>query len=164
MKTLTSIILTSLLALNLIFSGCGEKKDETTQTKKDEKTTTQNQTQQQTQQSQTTTAPKIGMIWNQVEKKNEALGQIVQGGKAEHFDEPIAEVITLLKTLPAKSTGLDPAKQELLKTKITQLEAMGKAMDELHHSKKVSEVKKEYEKFTQNINVIKTIYPQESFN
>ncbi len=163
MKTLTSIILTSLLALNLIFSGCGEKKDETTQTKKDEKTTTQ--TPQQTQQTQTTvTAPKIGMIWNQVEKKNEALGQIVQGGKAEHFDEPIAEVITLLKTLPAKSTGLDPAKQELLKTKITQLEAMGKAMDELHHSRKVSEVKKEYEKFTQNIKDIKTIYPQESFN
>ncbi|MDQ3019042.1 MAG: hypothetical protein M3R36_00480 [Bacteroidota bacterium] len=161
MKTVTSITLISLLALNFIFSACGDKKDETTQTKKEDKTTTQTPTQQ----TQTTvTAPKIGVIWNQVEKKNEALGQIIQEGKAGHFDEPIAEVINLLKTLPAKSTGLDQSKQELLKTKISELEKIGKTMDELHHSKKEPEVKKEYEKFTQNINDIKSIYPQESFN
>jgi len=161
MKTLTSISLISLLALNFIFSGCGDKKDETTTTKKEDKTTTQTQTQQ----TQTTvTAPKIGMIWNQVEKKNEVLGQIIQGGKASHLDEPIAEVINLLKTLPAKSTGLEQSKQEMLKTKISELETMGKDMDEYQHSKKASEVKKEYEKFTQNIKDIKNIYPQESFN
>ncbi|MEO8447763.1 MAG: hypothetical protein ABI528_09725 [bacterium] len=159
MKTLTSITLISLLALSFLFSACGEKKDETVQTKKEDKTTTQ------TQQTQTTvTAPKIGMIWNQVEKKNEALGQIIQEGKAVHFDEPIAEVINLLKTLPAKSTGLDQSKQEMLKKKISELETMGKDMDEYQHSKKASEVKKEYEKFTQNIKDIKNIYPQESFN
>lgn len=161
MKTLTSVSLISFIALNFIFTGCGEKKDETTQTKKEDKTTTQTQTQQ----TQTTvTVPKIGMIWNQVEKKNEALGQIVQGGKASHFDEPIAEVINLLKTLPAKSTRLEQSKQELLKTKISELETTGKTMDELHHSKKAVDVKKEYEKFTQNIKDIKNIYPQESFN
>ncbi|MDZ4713713.1 MAG: hypothetical protein SGI89_15505 [bacterium] len=161
MKTLTSITLISLLALSFIISACGEKKDETVQTKKEDKTTAPTQTQQ----TQTTvTAPKIGMIWNQVEKKNEALGQIIQGGKAHHFDEPIAEVINLLKTLPAKSTGLDQSKQELLKTKISELEMTGRTMDEFQHSKKAPEVKKEYEKFTQNIKDIKNIYPQESFN
>lgn len=160
MKTLTTSMLVFFMALNFVFSGCGEKKVETTQTKKEDKTTTQNQTQQ----TQTTvTAPKIGMIWNQVEKKNEALGQLIQGGKAIHFDEPIAEVINLLKTLPAKSTGLDQSKQELLKTKISELEKIGKTMDEFQHSKKLSEVKTEYEKFTQNIRDIKAIYPEESF-
>lgn len=54
MKTLTSVTLISLFALNIIFIGCGDKKEDT-QSKKDEKSVTQNQTQQQTQQTQTST-------------------------------------------------------------------------------------------------------------
>lgn len=164
MKTLTSITLLALLTLNFIFIGCGDKKDDT-QIKKDDKTTTQTQTQQTPPQTQSnTTAPKIGIIWNQIEKKNETLGQVIQGGKAPHLDEPIAEIITLVKTLPAKSTGLEQTKLDMIKSKISELEKLGQSMDNFQHAKKDSEVKKEYEKFSQSLKEIKNQYPAESFN
>ena len=81
MKTLTSVALISLFSLNLIFIGCGEKKDDT-QTKKEDKTATQNQTQQQTQQTQSNaTAPKIGKVWESVQKKNEELNKTIETKK-----------------------------------------------------------------------------------
>lgn len=164
MKTLRSALLITIILFNFIFTGCGKKEDDVT-TQKDTKSNTQNQTQQQTPpQTQTNTnIPKIGMIWTQIEKKSEALGQEIQSGKAHHLDEPIAEVINLLKTLPAKSAGLGQAKLDLIKNKINELEKMGSNIDELHHDKKDSEVIKEYEKFTQSLYEIKSQYPPESF-
>lgn len=163
MKTLTSVTLISLFALNIIFIGCGDKKEDT-QSKKDEKSVTQNQTQQQTQQTQTSTeVPKIGKLWEQIEIKNEALNKVIQGKNAHHLDEPIGEVVSLVKTLPAKSAGLAQAKLDVIKSKTVELEKMGSNLDKLHHDKKQAEVLKEYENFNKTLNEIRNQYPSDSF-
>ncbi len=104
------------------------------------------------------------MIWSQIEKKTEALGQVIQGGKAGHLDEPIAEVVSLLKSLPAKSTGLESPKLALIKAKISEIEMLGSSMDNFQHSNKNAEVIKEYEKFIKSLGELKSQYPSESFN
>jgi len=164
MKTLISVSLIFFIALNFIFTGCGEKKDETTQTKKEDKTTKQTQQQTPPQTQSNTEAPKIGMIWNQIEKKTEALGQVIQNKKAPHLDEPIAEVLNLLKTLPGKSLGLATTKLDVVNSKIKEIETIGNTMDQFQHNKKETEVKKEFEKFTKALGEIKSQYPAESFN
>jgi len=163
MKTVSSAALISLFALNLIFIGCGEKKEDL-ETKKEDKTVTQNQTQQQTQQTQTNLeAPKIGKLWEQIEIKNEALSKVIKSNNAHHLDEPIAEVVSLVKTLQAKSAGLEQTKLDVIKNKTVELEKMASSIDELHHDKKEDEVLKEYENFNKALNDIKNQYPSESF-
>lgn len=149
--------------MNFIFIGCGEKEDDT-KTKKDDKTSPQTQSQQQTQQTQSeVNAPKIGKIWEQIEIKNEALGKVIQSKKAHHLDEPIAEIINLVKTLPSKSVGLEQSKLDLINKNINELVTMGNSIDELHHDKKDSEVLDVYGKFSHTLYEIKILFPPESF-
>lgn len=164
MKKLTTITVLTLFTFTIFLFGCG-KKDDNMQTKKDDKTTTQPQTQQQTQPKTQTnvSAPKIGTIWAQVEKKNEALGKAIQATTG-HLDDPIDEVINLLKTLPAKSNGLEQTKIDVVNSKITEMEKTGKNLDDLHHEKKTADLNKEYDKFNQLLKDIKSQYPAESFN
>jgi len=159
MKTVSSVVLISLFALNLIFSGCGEKKEEI-KIKKEDKKVTQNQTQQTQSNS---ASPKIGKLWEQIEIKNEALNKVIESKTAHHLDEPIAEVVSLIKTLPAKSAGLEQTKLDVIKNKTAELESIASEMDKFQHDKKQAEVLKEYEKFNKTLNDIKDQYPSESF-
>ncbi|MEO6695885.1 MAG: hypothetical protein ABIY50_11545 [Ignavibacteria bacterium] len=159
MKTLTSGLFVTVVLFNFMFTGCGKEDNATVQ--KDTKDNTQTQ---ETPPPTNTSAPKIGTIWNQIEKKTDALGQIIKDKKASHLDEPIAEVLNLLKTLPGKSLGIATSKLDVVNLKIKELETIGNTMDQLMHNKKESEVIKEYEKFKQSIDEIKSQYPAESFN
>jgi len=159
MKTLTSALLVTVALFNFIFTGCG--KDDNATIQKDTKTNTQTQ---QTPPQTNISAPKIGAIWSQIEKKTDALGRVINDGKAPHLDEPIAEVLNLLKSLPGKSLGLATSKLDVVNTKIKEIEEIGNNMDQFQHNKKESEVKKEFEKFTKALGEIKSQYPAESFN
>lgn len=162
MKTLTSALLVTVVLLNFIITGCG--KDDNATIQKDTKTNTQTQQQAPPPTQSNNGAPKIGLIWTQIEKKSEALGKVIESKKAPHLDEPIAEIINLLKTLPGKSAGLEQSKLDAVKMKITELEKTGITMDEFQHNKKDLEVVKEFEKFKKVISEVKSQYPTESFN
>ena len=159
MKTLSLVMFATVISFNVIFTGCG--KDDNATIQKDTKTNTQTQ---QTPPQTNISAPKIGAIWSQIEKKTDALGRVINDGKAPHLDEPIAEVLNLLKSLPGKSLGLATSKLDVVNTKIKEIEEIGNNMDQFQHNKKESEVKKEFEKFTKALGEIKSQYPAESFN
>ncbi len=164
MKTLTSVTLISLFALNFIFSGCGEKKDETTQTKKDDKTTSQNQTHQQTQQAPTTvTAPKIGKVWESIQKKTDELNKTIESKKLEGVHEIAFSIRDLVKSLPGQSSGLGADKVEMLKTHVSEIEKSADLLDKYGDANDYKNTKANYDIFTGHLAMIKSMYPADSF-
>lgn len=161
MKTLTSITLLTLIAFTFILFGCG-KKDDTTQTKKEDKTTTQNQTQQQTQTN--VTAPKIGKIWESIQKKNEELNKTVESKKLEGVHEIAFSIRDLVKSLPGQSTGLGTDKVEMLKTHVSEIEKSAELLDKFGDANDYKNTKVNYDIFNKHLQAIREMYPAESFN
>jgi len=160
MKTLTSIALISLLTMNSIFVGCGDKKDDT-QTKKDDKTTTQNQTQQQTQTN--VTAPKIGKVWESIQKKNEELNKTIESKKLEGVHEIAFSIRDLVKSLPGQSSGLGSDKVEMLKTHVSEIEKSAELLDKYGDANDYKNTKANYDIFIKHLNMVKEMYPADSF-
>ncbi len=160
MKTLTPVVLISLFALNITFSGCGDKKDETKQTQKDEKTTTQ----QQTQQTQTTvTAPKIGKVWESIQKKNDELNKTIQSKKLEGVHEIAFSIRDLVKTLPAQSAGLAADKKAALDKNVKEISDLAEQLDKYGDANDMKNTSMTYATFVTTLDSIKSLYPEESF-
>lgn len=163
MKTLTSIALISMFVLNFTFNGCGEKKDETP-IKKDEKSTTQNQTQQQTQQTQTNVAaPKIGKVWESIQKKNDELNKTIASKKLEGVHEIAFSIRDLVMSLPAQSTGLGADKIQMLNTHVKEIEKSAELLDKYGDANDYKNTKANYDLFNNHLNMIKLMYPADSF-
>lgn len=161
MKTLTSITLISLLTLNFIFIGCGEKKDDT-QTKKDEKTTTQNQT-TQTQPPTTAAAPKIGKVWESIQKKNDELNKTIASKKLAGVHEIAFSIRDLVKTLPAQSTGFSSDKKASLDKDVKEISDLAEQLDKYGDANDFKNTSETYTTFVKALDSIKSLYPEESF-
>ncbi len=151
--TLAALAFTSAFVIN----GCG-KKDETTQIKKD---TVQTQTKKQ---EQTSTAPKIGKIWNSIQKKNDELKNIIETNKLKEVHEYAFAVRDLIKTLPDQSAGLGADKVDMLKMHIKEVEKTADLLDKYGDNNDMKNTKAAYETFNNHIQAIKAMYPAESFN
>lgn len=160
MKTLTSVVLVSLLALNSIFTGCGEKKDDT-QTKKDDKTTTQTQQPPQTQTN--VSSPKIGKVWEAIQKKTDELNKTIESKKLEGVHEIAFSIRDLVKSLPGQSTGLGTDKVEMLKTHVGEIEKSAELLDKYGDANDYKNTKANYDIFINHLNMIKGMYPPDSF-
>ncbi|MEO8666665.1 MAG: hypothetical protein ABI462_14320 [Ignavibacteria bacterium] len=160
MKTLTSITLVTLLSINFIFFACGEKK-ENTQTKKDDKTTTQTQTPQQTQ--TTVTAPKIGKVWESIQKKTDELNKTIESKKLAGVHEIAFSIRDLVKSLPGQSSGLGTDKVEMLKTHVSEIEKSAELLDKYGDANDYKNTKANYEIFIKHLDMIKSMYPSDSF-
>ena len=158
MKTLTSISLISMLVLNFTFTGCGEKKDEAL-TKKEDKTTTQ--TQQQTQTNET--APKIGKTWDAIQKKNDELNKTIESKKLEGVHEIAFSIRDLVISLPAQSAGLGADKVQMLNTHVKEIEKSAELLDKYGDVNDYKNTKVNYDIFNNHLNMIKGMYPAESF-
>jgi len=158
MKTLSSMFFVSCIVLNLLFSGCGSKEEENNSTQNEtvSKNKTEIQQQSSIQTQSNTSSSETGKIWGQIVKINESMGKSINSGKSGHLEEPVAEIIALLKTIPEKSPDIDPVKLELLKVKVNELRKSGIIMDRYQHDNKASELKEEYSKFNQALNDIKS--------
>ena len=161
MKTLSSMLFVSCIIFNVLFSGCGSNEEENKNTQKEtvskSKTETQQQSSAQTQSN--TSSTETGKIWGQIVNINESMGKGINSGKSGHLEEPVAEIIALLKTIPEKLPDLEPVKLELLKVKVNELRKSGIIMDRYQHDNKASELKEEYAKFNQALNDIKSVLP-----
>lgn len=164
MKTLSVILLVSCTILSTVITGCGEK-EEVNKTSQKESVEKKTQTQQETstQNQSNTSASEVGKIWSQVEKINASLSKGINSGKIGHLEEPVSEIITLIKKMPEKSANLPAASLETIKTKTNELKKIGDKMDKYQHDNKTSEMKAEYLKFSQTLNDIKNIFPAGSF-
>lgn len=162
MKSFSSVFTVSCIIIIVFISGCGTKVDKNKTSQKESESKSKTETQQQTAQTQTETksnAPtsETGKIWSQVEKINESMGKGINSGKSRHLEEPVAEIIALIKTIPEKTLNLDPANLEVIKTKVNELRITGVNMDKYQHDNKTSELKAEYAKFNSALNEIKSV-------
>lgn len=160
MKTLTSVVLISLLTMNFIFIGCGEKKDDT-QTKKDDKTT--NQTQQPPQTQTNVSAPKIGKVWDVIQKKTDELNKTIESKKLEGVHEIAFSIRDLVKSLPGQSSGLGTDKVDMLKTHVNEIEKSAELLDKYGDANDYKNTKANYDIFVGHLNMIKGMYPPDSF-
>ena len=160
MKTITSFTVLTLFVFTVILFGCG-KKDDTPQTKKDDKTTTQTQTQQT--QTQTVTAPKIGKIWEAIQKKNDELNKTIESKKLDGVHEIAFSIRDLVKSLPGQSSGLGTDKVNMLNTHVKDIEKTADLLDKYGDDNDYKNTKANYDIFSNNLKAIKEMYPEESF-
>ncbi|MBL8007926.1 MAG: hypothetical protein JNJ56_10365 [Ignavibacteria bacterium] len=165
MKTFSSMLILFCIIFTVYISGCGTKEEENKTSQKEtaskNKTETQQQSTTQTQPHTKTNTPtsETGKIWSQVEKINESMGKSINSGKSGHLEEPVAEIISLIKTIPEKIPNLDQANLEVIKTKVNELRKIGGMMDRYQHDNKITELKAEYAKFNSALNEIKKVLP-----
>ena len=162
MKKLIFLI---LVLTGFLYSGCGQKSDDGQTMKDNKQNTPHTQTSTSEEKSNigtSTTAPQIGTIWKQVEKKSEALGQLIKSGKFGHLHEA-EEIVAILKALPERSTGLEKSKLENVNRIINELNTSSVKIDQLSHNKKMSELNAEYQTFNKLLSDLKSQYPSESF-
>jgi len=158
MKTLYAILIASCMIFNISISGCGkEEVSKTPQKESGSKTETQQQSTTKTESNNTSS--ETGKIWNQVEKVNESMGKSINSSKSGHLEEPVAEIISLIKKIPENSTNLEAASLEKIKTKVNELRKIGDRMDKFQHGNKNTELKEEYAKFNVALNEIKSVIP-----
>ena len=160
MKTLIILVLSFIAGYS--FTGCGEKKTE-------QQTTPQNNTEQKPNNNTTpnttnsgTTVPKVGMIWKNIETKNNSFDKIIKSGNYQHLHEA-EEIVNLLKSLPSRSQGLGEEKLKSLNNLVTEISRTSSEIDELSHNNKKNDIPAAYEKFKKQLAQLKSIYPAESF-
>jgi len=112
MKALSTILIVSCFILNILVSGCGKKEDEIKTGQKESGSKTETQQQSTTQSQSNTSTSEIGKIWGQIEKIHESMGKGINSGKSGHLEEPVAEIITLIKKIPGKSANLPSASRQ----------------------------------------------------
>jgi len=159
MKIISTILIVSGIIINIIISGCGSKEENKT-TDKESNNKTQTQPQITTQTQGNTNVSEIGKIWSQIEKINSSMGKGINSGKSGHLEEPVGEIISLIKTIPENSANLPPASLDLIKSKVNELRKTGASMDKYQHNNKTSELKEEYQKFIQTLDEIKNVIPE----
>ena len=152
MKPFTTFALTFLLTFNIIFLSCGDNKDE--------KTNPQNETQPQTN-SET---PKIGKIWDSIQKENNELKKTIEANKLEEVHKFAFSISDLVNTLPGQSTGLASDKMANLKKYIKEVEESAVLLDEYGDAGDMKNTKATFEVFNKSLDSIKSLYPEESFN
>lgn len=145
------------MIFNISISGCG--KEEVSKTPQKESGSKTEQQQSTTKTESNNTSSETGKIWNQVEKVNESMGKSINSGKSGHLEEPVAEIISLIKKIPENSTNLEAASLEKIKTKVNELRKIGDRMDKFQHGNKNTELKEEYVKFNVALNEIKSVIP-----
>lgn len=160
MKSFSAMLIVSCTILNIFIAGCGNKEEENKTSKKETDNKTKTQQQTSTQSQSNTSITDVGKIRSQVEKINSSMGKSINSGKSGHLEEPVGEIISLLKTIPEKSVNLPPASLELIKTKVNDLRKIGASMDKYQHDNKTAELKEEYQKFNQTLNEIKNVLPE----
>jgi len=153
------MFIVSCTIFNFFISGCGKKEEDNKTSQKETGSKPEIQQQNSTQTKSNTPTSETGKIWSQVEKINESMGKGINSGKSGHLEEPVAEIITLIKTIPEKTPALEPVKLEVIKTKVNELRKIGVIMDRYQHDNKTSELKEEYVKFNSALNEIKKILP-----
>lgn len=150
-----------LVTLSLTFlicvSGC-EPKEENKTTQKTPETKTQTQQQAPSTQSNNPTS-EAGKIWTQIENVNMSISKNVNSGKSGHLEEPVGEILAMLKTLPERVPGIETGNLETLKTKVNELRKIGVKMDQYQHANKSEELKSEYKKFDLLLKEIKDLLP-----
>lgn len=161
MKTFTSISVITLFAFSVILFGCG-KKDDNTQVKKDDKTTSQNQTQQKTQTN--VAAPKIGKVWDAIQKKNDELNKAIESKKLDGVHEIAFAIRDLVKSLPGQSSGLGSDKVNMLNMHVKDIEKNADLLDKYGDANDYKNAKATFDIFNTTLQTIKAMYPAESFN
>lgn len=156
MKTFILTFVALAFASAFVINGCG-KKDETTQTKRD---TVQTQTKKQ---EQTSTAPKIGKIWESIQKKNDELKNVIETNKLKEVHEYAFAVRDLVKTLPDQSSGLGADKVDMLKMHVKEVEKAADLLDKYGDDNDMKNTKTNYEIFIKHLQTIKEMYPTDSF-
>ncbi|MBK8980961.1 MAG: hypothetical protein IPM38_01270 [Ignavibacteria bacterium] len=166
MRSLLSILIVICFAFNFFISGCGKKEDEVKTEQKEfiNKTETQiqnnTQSQSNTQTQNNNSTSETFKIWNQVEKINESMGKGINSGKSGHLEEPVAEIISLIKKIPAAAGNLEPASLQTIISKTNELRKSGDLLDKYQHANQTSELKEEHSKFTTTLNEIKNVLPK----
>ncbi|HAY33620.1 MAG TPA: hypothetical protein PK536_02250 [Ignavibacteria bacterium] len=166
MRLLSSILIVICFTFILFISGCGKKEEEVKTDQKESKNKTETQSQNNTQsqsntlsQSNTSTS-ETAKLWNQIEKINESMGKGINSGKSGHLEEPVAEIISMIKKIPAAAGNLEPASLQTIISKTNELRKSGEMLDKYHHANQTSELKEEYSKFTLTLNEIKNVLPK----
>jgi len=159
MKTFSSVFTVFCIIFNVLISGCSTKEEDKKESVNKSKTETQKQSTTQTQTQTGTSNSEAGKIWSQVEKINESMGKGINSGKSGHLEEPVAEIISLIKTIPEKIPNLDPANLDVIKSKVNELRKSGVIMDRYQHDNKASELMEEYTNFNSALSEIKKVLP-----
>jgi len=160
MKISFANYIASCLLILFVFSGCGEKETEnkTAQKKSDYKTETQKKETTPTQNN--TPTSESGKAWMKIDQINSSMGKSINGGNPGHLEEPVAEILGLLKTLPDLSPEIKGAALETLKTKTNDLRKTGMNMDKYQHANQFTELKDEYARFTKTLDELKGELPK----
>ncbi|CAN5616518.1 hypothetical protein BH10BAC5_BH10BAC5_02330 [soil metagenome] len=157
MKTLKSTLALPVFAALILFAGCGDKKEDVTVTKKDESKTTTTQTQT------TTTAPKIGRVWESVQQKTDELNKTIESKKLAGVHEIAFSIRDLVKSLPGMSAGLGNDKVTMLNNHVTEVSKTADLLDKYGDANDYKNTKAQYDIFTGHLDMIKAMYPAESF-
>jgi hypothetical protein len=95
-----------------------------------------------------------------IDQINSSMGKSINGGNPGHLEEPVAEILGLLKTLPDMSPEITGTALETLKTKTNELRKTGMNMDKYQHANQFTELKDEYARFTKTLDELKDELPK----
>ncbi len=161
MKNVTkfsSVALVNLFVLAFLFAGCGDKKEDVT-VKKDDKTTTTTTTTT----TPTASAPKIAKVWDAIMAKNTELNKTVESKKLDGVHEIAFSIRDLVKSLPGMSAGLGNDKVAMLNTHVTEVSKTADLLDKYGDANDYKNTKAQYDIFSGHLDMIKGIYPADSF-
>ncbi len=159
MKLSFSILIVICLTFNLFISGCGKKDENVTAEQKELNNKNETKSQSNTQSQNNIASSETAKIWNQIVKINESMGKGINNGKSGHLEEPVAEIISLIKKIPAAAGNLEPASLQTIISKTNELKKIGDMLDKYQHAGQTQELKEEYSKFNSTLNDIKNVLP-----
>ena len=156
MKISFAIYIFSCFLFVSVITGCGEKEadNKSSQEKSDYKTETQKKESVPNQNN--TSISESGKVWIKIDQINSSMGKSINNGKPGHLEEPVAEILSLMKTLPELSPEITGAFLEKLKSKTNDLRKTGMNMDKYQHANQFTELKDEYARFTKTLNELKS--------
>lgn len=156
MKISYVIFISSCILFSSVIPGCGNKEEENKNSQKvqENKTATQNTNSVPNQNN--TPVSEIGKTWKKIDQINNSMSKSINSGKPGHMEEPVAEILALLKSIPEISANISEAALETLKTNVNELRKIGILMDKYQHANKLPELKEEYAKFAKTLDELKS--------
>jgi hypothetical protein len=160
MKNSFAIFIASCILIFSVITGCGEKKTDNKTLQKESEIKKETQKNESVPKQNNSSTSESGKVWSKIDQINSTMGKSINSANPGHLEEPVAEILNLLKTLPDLSPEITGASLETLKSKANELRKIGMSMDKYQHGNNIPELKEEYVKFKKTLEELKSELPK----
>jgi hypothetical protein len=97
--------------------------------------------------------------WKQISAASAALDKVIKSKNLKTVHEAAFKVRDIVRTLPAKSSGLAPDKQKTLASQVKNVDGLAKLLDEAGDANKLKETQENQAGLKDALDIIKGLYP-----